>query len=100
MQARHGPAGKFVNHWPENLRWGTPAENMADKLRDGTHNRGERHSNAKLTAADVLECRRRYAAGGINQRALAAEFGVCVMTMNLAIRGQTWGHLNDLLPAS
>jgi hypothetical protein len=34
MESLHGPAGRLVNWWPENLRWGTHAENEADKWRD------------------------------------------------------------------
>lgn len=35
QQARHGPKGS-LNNWLTNLSYGTPAENMLDKLRDGT----------------------------------------------------------------
>jgi hypothetical protein len=38
----------------KNLRWGTHASNEADKLRHGTHNRGERNGRTKLTKKAVL----------------------------------------------
>lgn len=37
QEACHGPAGKLINHWPENLRWDTRGENNLDQVRDGTH---------------------------------------------------------------
>lgn len=36
MQVRHLNGNPFDNR-PENLAWGTPAENIADELRHGTH---------------------------------------------------------------
>jgi hypothetical protein len=74
MQALHGPAGDSDNS-PGNLRWGTCAENMADKNRDGTNyhaNKTHCDSGHEFTPANVRrknggrECRkceavRRYA---------------------------------------
>lgn len=42
---------------PYHLRWATNAENQADRNIHGTHNRGERHGRAKLTAGDVNRIR-------------------------------------------
>ena len=42
LQVLHGSAGQH-NNSPSNLSYGTPKENEADKLRDGTHTRGERN---------------------------------------------------------
>jgi hypothetical protein len=92
QQARHGPGGPGDNRWPENLCWGTQAENEADKLRDGTSQHGERNHQAKLTEAIVRECRRR-AAAGETRGALAAEFGVCRPVMSMAVSGRTWQHV-------
>jgi hypothetical protein len=91
MQARHGPEGAGVARLA-NLVWGTPAENMADKLRDGTSNRGERHGFAKLTAAAVSECRMR-ATAGERMSDLAREFGVKPGTMQNALTGTNWSHV-------
>lgn len=96
QEARHGPGGALDNRHV-NLCWGTPAENYQDKIRDGTDNRGERHGNAKLTEAAVLECRRRYAAGE-RLRVLVAEFGVTTAGMSNAISGDTWAWLPDAVP--
>lgn len=94
---RHGPGGVADNRWPENLCWGTPVENMADKERDGTLHRGDSHEGSSLTGAVVLECRRRYAAGE-TQTALAAEYGVSTGCMSFAVRGITWSRLPGAVP--
>lgn len=95
QQVRHGPAGKLDNR-PSNLRYGTPAENMRDKRRDGTHCEGTSLPQAKLTEAIVRECRRRYAAGGIAYAALAAEFGVTKQAMMAAVKGRKWKHVDGI----
>ena len=50
--------------------------------------RGEAHVNAKLSDAGVQDVRKRYAAGGITMRELAAEYGVSLSLISLVIRGQ------------
>jgi len=72
------------------LRWGTMHDNNMDKHRDGTATAGERSPMARLTEVVVAEIRSRYAAGGVTQRQLADEYGVTVMTVNRAVRGQSW----------
>lgn len=89
---RHGPCNRPACMNYRHLSWGTQAENNNDKLRDGTHSIGERNGWAKLTEDEVLELRRRYG-NGERQRALAVEFGVTVMTVNRAIRGESWRHV-------
>jgi hypothetical protein len=51
MQCRHLD-GNRSNNRLDNLAWGTPLENGADKARHGTA-KGERNGRAKLTAAKV-----------------------------------------------
>lgn len=78
---------------PDHLFLGTRADNNADRDRKGRTERGERHHGAKLTEADVIEIRIRYRAGGISQRALAAEFGIHQVNIGCIVRGETWTHL-------
>lgn len=83
--AFHGPRpeGHDAAHWdgdrlnnkPRNLRWATRSDNLADRERHGTVNRGERNGQAKLTDAQMEEIRRRRAAGEM-VKDLAREFGV------------------------
>jgi len=55
--------------------------------------RGSKHFYAKLTEEQVLECRRRYFAGGVSQQALADEFGIGRRNMGDVINGVTWSWL-------
>jgi hypothetical protein len=55
--------------------------------------RGMTNSFAKLTDAKVIEMRARYAAGGISQRALAAEYGVAESRVWRIVNGTAWTHL-------
>lgn len=74
---------------PEHLRWGNAIENMADKLRDGTDNRGERHGNHSLTVSAVEDIRRRE----VSQHILAARYGVSQSAISLVQSGRRWAHL-------
>lgn len=96
QDALHGPGGPADNRLA-NLRWGTRRENYLDSVRDGTAASGEKCGTAKLTAAIVLKCRRRYAAGE-TQAILAREFGVKPATMSDAIGGKRWAWLPGAVP--
>lgn len=80
---------------PAHLRWATPAENAADRQIDGTENIGIRNGSAKLADAQVVDARRRYAQGGVSQRALAAELSVSQATIHDALCGETWAHVGE-----
>ena len=90
-QVCHGPAGSLDNS-VVNLSYGTPVENAADMYRDDTIMTGTRNPNAKLTDEIVRLCRVRVAAGE-TYAALAREFGVSRVTMNLAVRRVNWRHV-------
>lgn len=51
---------------------------------------GDKSSSAKLTWDQVREIRRRYAAGGATQQALADEYGITLGTICPLINGKTW----------
>jgi hypothetical protein len=95
LQVCHGIGGKADNSLA-NLRYGTATENAADKLRDGTAQRGEQHGQAKLTAEKVLEARRRTKAGTIGSATqLAREWNVSQSSLSNAICGKSWAWLTD-----
>ena len=76
---------------PEHLETGTPAENIADRIRDGTSNRGIRSARAKLTEEQVRQIRER---AGENQRGLAEEYGVNSRTISDIIHRKHWAWLD------
>lgn len=80
------------NNRPENLFWGSKADNSADMVRKGRSVRGERVKGAKLDAAAVLEIRKRLSAGQ-NQYDLAQAFGVTQSNISMIGKKQTWRHV-------
>lgn len=74
----------------ENLYWGSPAENAADKRKHGTHLTGERVGTAKLTVRQVKRIRRLYADGGTSYKKLAKRYRVSTATIGRAIRHEYW----------
>jgi hypothetical protein len=92
QEARHGPGGK-LRPWVINLCWGIREDNVGpDRVRDGQSNRGERHGNAKRTTDEVLEIRRR-AAAGEPQTDLAGEYGMSVQGLNDIVTRRNWAHV-------
>jgi len=74
---------------PDHLKPGTAAENCADKIRDGTDARGEKHPSAKLTAEQVLAIRN----SEKSQKELAEEYEVARETISQIINRRKWKHL-------
>lgn len=70
---------------------GQHLENSRDAKRKGRTAFGERHSQAVLTEAQVMDARRRRA-NGDPIRPIAEEFGVDIMTISKATR-ESWPHL-------
>ena len=91
---------------PAHLRWGTNAENMADRSARGRHKwqhgpehqanmlvkalKGEKHGTAKLTDNDVLTIR---ASKGLTHKALADAYGVCTASISHIMTRRTWRHI-------
>jgi hypothetical protein len=96
---RHGPCpeGYEATHScgvkacinSRHLRWGTRADNEADKVLHGRSNRGERHGSAKLTEGNVRAIR---TAEG-TQIAIAVRFGVAEKTVWKIKNRKAWRHL-------
>lgn len=77
---------------PKHLREGTPKENSQDAIRNHRLPYGEKHRNAKLTEAKVLEIRQ-LSDSGISGVAIAAMFGVSTFPIYSILRNQTWKHV-------
>jgi hypothetical protein len=110
-EAFHGPKPDpkhHAAHWDgdrqnaraDNLRWASPRENEADKVRHGRTLIGRHHGPTKLSEDEVREIRRRWAAlprssGGERVKKgaagpLAEEFGICLPYLREVVRGGTW----------
>lgn len=96
------PPGMYVLHHcdiadcqnPNCWFLGTIGDNNRDRHRKGRtvlpDNRGVNHGMAKLTMEQVQEIRERYAAGGVKQSDLAAEFGVLQQQISRIVRRTSW----------
>lgn len=88
-QARHYD-GKPNNNTLANLSWATPKENQGDRLRHGTHMRGEQHYDAKLTVDIIKQASLEYAAGDISISSLARKLSVHRRALSRALHGNTY----------
>ena len=97
LHAAHEICGNRTCCAPTHLRWGNQSENLTDAVADGTNFapglKGESHGMSKLTEAQVVEIRERYAAGDVYQRELAAEYGVDQTLIGHIVRGKIWTHV-------
>lgn len=95
---------------PDHLFAGSATDNNRDCIRKGRGNkasgdnhgrrkhpeiipRGETHPVSKLKEHQVIEIRAIYAAGGISQRQIAEQFGVCRELVSQIVRRVIWQHL-------
>lgn len=90
-QVCHGDRD-VTNNYYRNLRWDSSFGNQADRVKHGTHTRGEHNSQSKLTDADVLDMRRRFAEGETRTE-LASRFGIIYSAVAKVITGENWKHL-------
>ena len=86
--------GDSRDNRPENLAWGTQAENLADMIRHGTSTKGEKNPRAVLGENDAREIRRRCAAGE-RHGAIAKDFGVSPSNVSAIARRVSWGWVDD-----
>lgn len=70
---------------------GRSGDTVARKLPDDPVKR-------RLTDSIVLEMRRSYASGFTSQDEIAKRFGIAQTTVGQIVRGETWKHLNDIVP--
>ena len=81
--------GKNTDNRVSNLAWRTQKENMRDKLRHGTSQRGENHPGVKLTEADVRAIRK----ASDTYARIAESFGVSRATIGAIKTNRNWGWL-------
>jgi hypothetical protein len=73
----------------ENLHYGTPAENEADKQAHGTYRAGESVRHFVRLTADKVRAIRRDFAGGKSLTALGRLYGTCVGNVHAIVSGRT-----------
>ncbi len=81
-----------LNNGIYNLRWGSNADNQADRIKHGTSNTGESNGMAVLTEDSVIEIKQRLLAGE-KQKNIAIDFNVDHSTISFIHTGRTWRHL-------
>lgn len=92
MCVLHGPGNNKSNASLSYLRLGTTSENMMDKVRDGTSNRGERCGAAKLTEVQVKYIRARLK-DGVRRSYLARLFEVTTECIRDIHTRRNWSHI-------
>lgn len=94
LVVRHVDGVNSNNHL-DNLQWGTPQENEADKDAAGTKVNGTKHHSNKLTEADVLAIRARYVSGDktASLRAIGSDYGVSAKTVQRIVQRKIWKHV-------
>lgn len=91
MECCHGD-GNRANDALENLRWGTHADNEADRRLHGMVIVGERHANAKMTDSKAAEVIHRLFHGESASR-IARDVGVTKQAVISIRMGRTWKHI-------
>jgi hypothetical protein len=97
------PPGKNILHEcdnpncvnPNHLSVGTQSKNISDMVKRGRGRipRGEGHYLTRLTNADVVDIRGKYANGNVTQRELAKEYGVDRSSISKICSRKNWKHI-------
>jgi len=81
-----------TNNKPENLYWGTHAQNMQDKIKNGGSLKGESNPSARMTSEQIQQIRQSLEHGE-SQSSLARRFGVSRALVQLVMQRKRWAHL-------
>jgi hypothetical protein len=78
----------------KNLEWVTRPQNMQHAFKTGLKtNEGEHNPKAKLSEANVLDIRNKYATGHYSQAKLAREHNVCRQQIWGIVHNKSWTHI-------
>jgi hypothetical protein len=99
LEVNHKWGAKTDNR-PAELELMTPQQNVQHAWAAGLSKPqcGESNGCAKLTADQVEEIRRRYAAGNVTQTALAREYGVSRFPIWAIVHNKKWTHVQPAIP--
>ena len=81
------------NNTPNNLYWGTRADNAKDALRNDRYSRGEACGSSRHSVETIQEIRRVHSETGLSMRELSRRFGVSKAQVNKIINRQCWTHI-------
>lgn len=87
--------GDLLDNRPDNLAWGTQAENMEDMIRHGRSQRGERSANAKLTDRRTKIVRAMYEEG-FRADVISHLFGIHEHRVHTIVAGGAWVETESL----
>lgn len=86
--------GDKLNNAISNLEWVTHSQNLKHAYDTGLRTaKGEKNSQAILTADKVLKIRSLYAAGSTFMREIANSFGVSLSCVSDIVNNKTWKHI-------
>jgi len=97
-QARHLD-GNQRNNRLDNLTWGSPVENQADRKRHGTGRGRIANGRSPITELDVLAMRSMFRSGAKIMQICRA-LGLNCRCVSDAVRGVTWKHVPGAVPAT
>ena len=92
MECRHLNGVRTDNN-VDNLAWGTPRENAADRESHGNTARGERASKSKLLPPQVLWARKQCQRYGRSYAEVARELGVTPTAVRMLVLRKSWSHI-------
>ena len=81
---------------PHHIRWATPSQNFADSVEHGTALLGEKSTNAKLKAHQVLAICREF--GKNSEYRIAQRYGVSTTTIARIRTGRIWSSVTGIRP--
>lgn len=90
LHAAHGPCHNRQCVNPHHVTFKSAAENAQDRVRDGTHNAGERNGMAKITDVERAEIKRLYAGGRYTQQELGKQFEITQSGVSRIVNAPTW----------
>lgn len=85
--------GDRLNNCLTNLKWGTKAENTADKVRHGTHKKKIGSPNTKLNKKQILQIRKLGQSGKYTHKEIAEKFEISCSNVSKIISGNRWENI-------